>query len=101
MKRHAIMVQAEHLKNKSTNIEEKPQVKRVDVYLTMETQSMVMQENIHLQEETHSSLRWEVTILKSLLVGAWKHLILCAKFMEFLPNKRKKGDIFFLSYWPP
>jgi hypothetical protein len=102
MKRHTIMVQAEHLKNKSTNIEEKPRVRRVELYLTMETQSMEMQENIHLQEETHSSLRWEVTILRSLLVGAWEHLLLCAKFMKFLPNKRKKkGDIFLLSFLPP
>ena len=31
MKRHVIMVQAEHLKNKSSNIEEKPQVRRIDL----------------------------------------------------------------------
>ena len=102
MKRHAIMLQAEHLKNKSTNIEEKPQVRCVDLYLTMETRSMEMEENIHLQKETHSSLKWEVTISRSSLVGAWDHLLLCAKFMEFLPNKRtKKDDKFFLSYLPP
>jgi ribosomal protein L21E len=102
MKRHAIMVQAEHLKNKSSNIEEKPRVRRVDLYLKMETQSMGMKENIHMQEKTHSSVWWEVTMSRSLLVGAWEHLLLCAKFMEFLPNKRKKkGDIFFVSFLPP
>jgi hypothetical protein len=50
MKRHVIMVQAEHLKNKSTNIEEKPHVRHVDLYLTIETQSMEMEEIIHLQK---------------------------------------------------
>jgi len=70
MMRHTIMVQADNLKNKSNKIEEKQRVRRVDLYLTMETQSMVMKENIHLQKETHSSLRWEVTICRSLLVGA-------------------------------
>jgi hypothetical protein len=35
-------------------------------------------------------------------VRAWEHLLLCYKFMEFLPNKRKKkDDIFFLTYLPP
>jgi len=102
MKRHAIMVQAEHLKNKSTNIEEKPLVRCVDLYLTMETRSIEMEENIHLQKETHSSLSWESSNSKGLTVGAWEYLTLCAKFMEFLPNKRKKkDDIFFLSYLPP
>jgi len=102
MKRHALLVQAEHLKNKSSNIEEKPLVRCVDLYLTMETRSMEMEEKIHLQKETHSSLKWEVTISRSLLVGAWDHLLLSYKFMEFLPNKRKKkDDVFFLTYFPP
>ena len=101
MKRHALLVQAEHLKNKSSNIEEKPRVRRVDLYLKMETQSMGMKENIHLQEKTHSSIWWDATISKRLLVGAWEHL-LCYKYMEFLPSKRKKkDDVFFLTYFTP
>ncbi|KEH25872.1 hypothetical protein MtrunA17_Chr6g0464231 [Medicago truncatula] len=96
MKRHALLVQAEHLKNKSSNLEENPWVRRVNLYFKMETQSMGMKENIHLQEKTYSSVWWEVTMSRSLLVGAWEHLLLCAKFMKFLPNKRKKkDDIFF------
>ena len=102
MKRHTLLVQAEHLKHKSSNIEEKPRVRRVDLYLKMETQSMGMKENIHLQEKTHSSIWWDATISRSLLVGAWEHLLLCYKFMEFLPNKRKKkDDVFFPTYFPP
>jgi len=95
-------VQAEHLKNKSSNIEDKPRVRRVDLYLKMETQSKGMKKNIHLQEKIHSSIWWDATISKSLLVGAWEHLLLCYQFMEFLPNKRKKkDDVFFLTYFPP
>jgi len=70
MKRHALLVQAEHLKNKSRNIEEKPRVRSVDLYLKMETQSMRMKENIHLQEKTHSSIWWDATFSRSILVGA-------------------------------
>jgi len=95
-------VKAEHLKNRSSYIEEKSWVRRVDLYLKMETQTMGMKEKIHLQENTHSSVWWEVTMSRSLLVGAWEHLFLCVKFMEFLPNKRKKkDDVFFLTYFPP
>jgi len=100
MKRHTLLVQAEHLKHKSSNIEEKPRVRRVDLYLKMETQSMGMKENIHFQEKTHSSIWWDSTISRSLLVEAWEHLLLCYIFMEFLPNKRKKkDDVFFLTYF--
>lgn len=102
MMRHAIMVQVDHLKNKSSNIKEKLRVRRVDLYLTMDVQSTWMKEHIHLQKDTHFPLWWEATISTSLLVGAWEHLLLCYKFMEFLPNKRKtKYDMLFLSYLPP
>ena len=102
MMQYAIMVQLDHLKNKRSNIKEKPRVRRIDLYLTMNAQSTGMEENIHLQKDTHFSLWWVVTISRSLLVGACEHLLLCYKFMEFLPNKRKKKDyVFFLSYLPP
>lgn len=74
MKRHDIMVQAEDLKDKSRNIEEKSRVRHVDLYITMETQSMEIKENIQFQEETHSSLKCAVTISR-----ACEHLLLCAK----------------------
>lgn len=36
------------------------------------------------------------------LERAWKHTQLYLKFMKFLPNKRKKkDDVFFVSYIPP
>ena len=36
------------------------------------------------------------------LKRVWKHLQLCLKFMMFLPQKRKKkDDVFFVSYQPP
>jgi len=48
------------------------------------------------------SLRWESLNYKGLTVSAWEYLIPYAKFMEFLPYKRKKkGDIFFLLFFPP
>jgi len=63
---------------------------------------MGMKENIRLKENTHSSVWWEVTMSRSPLVGAWEHLLLYAKFMEFLLNNRKKkNDVFFLTYFPP
>jgi len=41
--------------------------------------------------------RGENSNSKGLIVGAWEYLNLCAKFMEFLPNKRKKKDDIFFS----
>jgi len=63
---------------------------------------MGSEELIHVQMNTYPSLRWESLMSKGLTVNAGEYLILYAKFMEFLPNKRKKkGDIFFLSFLPP
>jgi len=63
---------------------------------------MVIKETTHVQRDTHSSLWCESSNDKDLEAGVWEHLLLCMKFMEFLPNKRKKkDDIFFPSFSPP
>jgi hypothetical protein len=102
MEHHAIVVEETNLKNKNNGMKEKSRVKNVDLYATRESQPTKIKENGHLNKELYSSLRWESAYSKSLVVGASEHLILYAKFMEFLPNKRKKkDDVFFLSYMPP
>jgi hypothetical protein len=81
-------------------VEENSQVRIVGLY--QKYQQMGFEETTHVPFETSPSLRWESSNSKGLMVSAWEYLILCAKFMEFLPNKRKKkGDIFFLSFLPP
>ena len=81
-------------------VEEKPKVMNVDIF--SKSGSTKVEEITCVQMDAHPSLRWESLNSKCLTVGAWEYLILCAKFMEFLPNKRKKkDDIFFLSYLPP
>lgn len=83
-----------------TVVEENPQVRRVGLFL--KSQPMGLKETIQVQRDTYSSLWWESSNDKGLEVRAWKHLLLCMKFMEFLPNNRKKkDDVFFMSYMPP
>ena len=81
-------------------VEENPQVKSIGLFLKF--QPTGVKEITHVQMDACPSLRWESLNSKGLTVSAWEYLILYAKFMEFLPNKRKKkGDIFFLSFFPP
>ncbi|AES99735.1 hypothetical protein MTR_5g084150 [Medicago truncatula] len=81
-------------------VEENPQVRSVGLYL--KSHSMGLRETIQVQRDTYSSLWWESSNDKGLAVRAWKHLLICMKFMEFLPNNRKKkDDAFFMSYMPP
>jgi len=81
-------------------LNDSPQVMSVGLYL--KSQQMGFEELTHVQMNTYPSLRWGSLISKGLTGSAWEHLLLCMKFMEFLPNKRKnKDDIFFLSYLPP
>ena len=81
-------------------VEENPKVRSIDIFLKSEPTGV--KEITCVQKDACPSLRWENSNSKGLTVGAWEYLILCAKFMEFLPNKRKKkDDIFFLSYLPP
>ncbi|KAK2352333.1 hypothetical protein QL285_096331 [Trifolium repens] len=99
MKHHAIGVKEETLKTKKNDMR---RVRNLDLYVTCEHQPMEISTKSPLQNKFHYSLWWESAYSKSLVVGAWEHLILYAKFMEFLPNKRnKKDDAFFLSYMPP
>jgi hypothetical protein len=99
MEHHAIGVKEETLKTKKNGMR---RVRNLDLYVTCESQPMEISAKSPLQKKFHYSLRWESVYSKSLVVGAWEHLILYAKFMEFLPNKRnKKDDAFFLSYMPP
>ncbi|PNX64406.1 hypothetical protein L195_g054002 [Trifolium pratense] len=102
MKHHVIVVEEENSKNKNNAVKESSRVKNVNLYATCESQPMEIKKKRHLKNEHYSSLKWESAYSKSLVVGAWEHLILYVKFMEFLPNKRKKkDDVFFLSYMPP
>jgi len=81
-------------------VEENPKVRSVDIFQKSEPTGI--KEITHEKMDTCPSLRWESSNDKDLAAGAWEHLLLCAKFMEFLPNKRKKkDDIFFLSFLPP
>jgi len=81
-------------------VEEKPKVMNVDIF--SKSGITGVEEITRVQMDARPSLRWESLNSKGLIVGAWEYLILCAKFMKFLPNQRKKkDDIFFLSYLPP
>jgi len=84
----------------ATVVDDSPQVVSVGLYLKY--QQMGSEELTHVQMNTYPSLWWESLISKGLTVSPWEHLLLCMKFMELLPKKRKKkDDIFFLSYFPP
>jgi len=81
-------------------VEENPQVKSIGLFLKF--QPTGVKEITRVQMDACPSLRWESLNSKGLTVSAWEYLILYVKFMEFLPNKRKKkDDIFFLSFLPP
>ncbi|CAJ2633107.1 unnamed protein product [Trifolium pratense] len=98
MKHHAIG-EEEKLKDKNNGMR---RVKSIDLYVTFESQQMEIRAKSLLQKKFQPSPRWESACSKSLVVGRWKHLLLYAKFMEFLTNKRKKkDDVFFLTYMPP
>ncbi|AES70658.2 hypothetical protein MTR_3g060830 [Medicago truncatula] len=81
-------------------LEENPKVRSVDI--GPKSEPMEVEEITRVKMDARPSLRWESLNSKRKTVSAWEYLILYAKFMEFLPNKRKKkDDIFFLSYLPP
>ncbi|KEH17612.1 hypothetical protein MTR_0005s0220 [Medicago truncatula] len=81
-------------------VEENLKVRSVDIFPKSESNGV--KKITRVQMDTYSSILWENYNSKSLTMGAWEHLLLCYKFMEFLPNRRKKkGDIFLLSYLPP
>jgi len=81
-------------------LEENPKVRSVDIFSKSEPTGV--KEIPRVQMDACPSLRWESLNSKGLTVSAWEHLLLCYKFMEFLPNKRKKkDDVFFLTYLPP
>jgi hypothetical protein len=79
---------------------ENPKVRSVDI--SSKSEPTGVKEITRVQMDAYPSLRWESLNSKGLIVSAWEHLLLCYKFMEFLPNKRKKkDDVFFLTYLPP
>ncbi|KEH28074.1 hypothetical protein MtrunA17_Chr5g0426191 [Medicago truncatula] len=81
-------------------VEENPKVRSVDI--CPKSEPMGVKEITLVKIYARPSLRWESFNSKRSTLSAWEYLILCAKFMEFLPNKRKKkGDIFLLSFLPP
>ena len=81
-------------------VEENPKVRSADIFSKSEQTGV--KEITRVQMVVCPSLRWESLNSKGLTVSTWEHLLLYAKFMDFLPNKRKKkGDVFFLTYLPP
>ncbi|KEH36377.1 hypothetical protein MTR_3g117535 [Medicago truncatula] len=81
-------------------VEENRKVRSVDIF--SKSGSTGVKEITRVQMDARHSLRWESINSKRSTVTAWEYLIFYAKFMKFLPNKRKKkDDIFFLSYLPP
>ena len=81
-------------------VKENPKVMNVDIL--SKSGPTEVEEITRVQMDARPSLRWESLNSKGVTVSACEHLLLCYKFMEYLPNKRKKkDDIFFLSYLPP
>ena len=81
-------------------VEENPKVRSADIF--PKSEQTRVKEITRVQMDACPYLRWESLNSKGLTVRAWEHLLLCYKFMEFLPNKRKKkDDVFFLTYLPP
>ena len=81
-------------------VEENPQLKSIGLFLKF--QPTRIKEITRVQMDACPSLRWESLNSKGITVSAWEYLIFYAKFMKFLPNKRKKkDDIFLLSFFPP
>ena len=78
-------------------LEENPKVRSVDIFSKSEPTRV--EEITRVQMDSCFSLRLESLNSKGVTMNAWEHMLLYIKFMEFLPNKRKKNDdIFFLSY---
>ncbi|MCI34003.1 hypothetical protein A2U01_0055221, partial [Trifolium medium] len=99
MEHHAMVVEQEKLKNKTKGMR---RVNCVDLYVTLESLPMEVKEVNHVPKKSYFSPRWKSACSKSLVVGGWEHVLLYAKFMEFLTNKRKKkDDAFLLSFRPP
>jgi len=67
--RLAIVMERENLKIKNSGMEEKSQVRCVNLGVTFETQPLEIKE-ILLQQEFYSSLLSEITIFRCLLLGA-------------------------------
>jgi len=81
-------------------VDENPKVRNVDIF--PKSEPMGVKEITRVQMDACPSLRWESSNSKGFTVSAWEYIILYAKFMQFQLNKRKKkGDIFFLSFFPP
>ncbi|KAK2391368.1 hypothetical protein QL285_064834 [Trifolium repens] len=99
MKYCAIVVEEVDLKNKINGMR---RVNHFDIFVTFESQPMELKERNFLPKKHQSSSRLESPYSKALVIGAWEHVILYTKFMDFLTNKRKKkDDMFLLSFRPP
>jgi len=84
-------------KFQATVVDDNPKVMSVGLYL--KSQQMESEELTHVQMNTYHSLRWESLMSKGLTVNAGEYLILYAKFMEFMPKRKKKDDIFFFYHF--
>ncbi|MCI55806.1 hypothetical protein A2U01_0077057, partial [Trifolium medium] len=73
MKHHAIVVEQEKSKNKTNSMR---RVNHGDLYVSFESQPDDFKEKNHLPKKLHPSPWWESANPKSLVVGAWEHIIL-------------------------
>ena len=92
----------EELKSKNSDIEEKPGVRHRKIHLAL--QPLVGEENGPPQDGFHvlQDKERRKHHPKCLIAGAWEHLLPCAKYMgNLLKRRKRKDEIFFLTYYPP
>ncbi|KAK2414862.1 hypothetical protein QL285_037401 [Trifolium repens] len=114
MQQHAIVGKEENfLEENSNGMKEPSKVTNVDLSGTPDSQTITIQEKDLLQRKDISNKADAKTKIDKVidmicalfatikLNRIWKQHFLFLKFMEFLPNKRKKDDMLFLTYMPP
>ena len=97
-----IVALEEELKNKNSDMEEDLRVRHGEIHAT--AQLLGIEENRPPQDkfDVLQDKEWGKKYPNCLVVGAWEHLLPYAKYMGILPKRRKRKDeIFFLSYYPP
>jgi hypothetical protein len=115
MLQHAAVQKEENfLEDKNNGMKEPSKVRNVDLYGTLESQPMTIEEKDLLQKEyfsnkagAKSEIDKVIDMICALLATVklkmiWKQHPLFLKLIVVIPNKRnKKDDIFFLSYKTP
>lgn len=98
---HAIVMERENLKIKNSGIEEKSQVRCVNLDVTFETQSLEIKE-IQLQQEFLFFSTVGDHNFQKFVVGSMRTSSSLRQVYGISTNKRKKkDDVLHLSYVPP